>query len=430
MSTNLWRIDGGGKVHLSLHPGQSRAWRSNLRFVFMVAGTQGGKTSFGPWWLWREIGRCGGGDYLAVTASFDLFKLKMLPEIRKVFCSTLGVGRWWAGERTVELKNPETGNFDAKRADDPMWARIILRSSRSDGGLESATAKAAWLDECGQDGFSLEDWQAVQRRLSLYQGRVLGTTTPYNIGWLKTEIRDPWANGEDEDIDYISFSSTVNPVFPQAEYDRMKRKMQGWRFRMFYDGQITRPAGLIYNCFTDEHLVDDFDIPDSWRRAVGVDFGGANTAILWAAEDQRDGVWYIYDEWLGGGMTSGDYADKAMSGIPQRARYDAWGGSSSEGQSRRDWRNAGFVLREPPVSGVEPQIDRGVQLFREKKVKVFKGLRGLRDELGSYKRVLGDDGTPTDKIEKKRHFHRLDAYRYMASGIVGRGGGWARGPAG
>lgn len=238
---NLWSRDGK-QVCLNLHTGQGRAWRSDKRFIFVFAGTQGGKTSFGPWWLWNEIQKYGGGDYLAVTASFDLFKLKMLPELRMVFENTLNVGRYWSGDKVLELRENPDVPFQATRADDPMWGRIILRSAQSSGGLESATALAAWLDECGQDGFTLEDWEAVQRRLSLSQGRVLGTTTLYNLGWTKAEIFDRWKEG-DPDIEVISFPSYLNPAFPKKEYDRMKDRLPEWRFSMFYKGEFARPAG-------------------------------------------------------------------------------------------------------------------------------------------------------------------------------------------
>lgn len=417
---NLWRIEDD-QVRLSLHPGQSRAWNSDKRHVFVIAGTQSGKTSFGPWWLERAIHRGGPGDYLAVTASYDLFKLKMLPELRTVFERVLGLGRWWAGERIMELCDPETREFGAKRADDAdrMWGRIILRSAQSDGGLESATAKAAWLDECGQDGFTLEDWQAVQRRLSLSEGCVLGTTTPYNLGWLKHEIYDAWTAG-DPDIDVVNFASTENPAFPLAEYQRMERKLQEWRFDMFYRGLFSRPAGLIYAAWSDAWLVDDFEPPPEWDRAVGVDFGGANTCILWFAQDPSTDIWYLYDEWLGGGMTTGDYTAKARSRLPEGADVTAYGGAASETQQRRDWAAAGFVIKQPPVSDVESGIDRGRELMAGGKLRVLRRCVGFQDELGTYRRQLDDEGEPTDLIVDKRHFHRMDAYRYFASGVVNR----------
>jgi hypothetical protein len=356
---------------------------------------------------------------LAVTASYDLFKLKMLPEMRQIFERLLGIGKWWAGNKVIELRDPVRG-FLAKRADDPMWGRIILRSASAGGGLESATAKAAWLDECGQDDFTVDDWDAVQARLSLYEGRVLGTTTPYNLGWLKTEVWDRWRDG-DPDIEVVNYSSRVNPAFPEREYLRRQATMQDWRFTMRYDGQFTRPAGLIYSAFEPSMIVDPFPIPDDWDRLIGVDFGGANTAVLYLAENPDTGQWYVYDETLTGDKTSAEYAQEVRGKLPQGASFRAYGGSRSEGQQRRDWASGGLALGEPRIADVESGIDKVVEWFKSGRLHVFRSVRGLRDELGSYARKLDAMGNPTDAIKDKRGFHRLDALRYAA---VGRGGGW------
>lgn len=430
MSANLWRIDGG-RLDLDLHTGQTRAWQSSRRFVFVLAGTQSGKTAFGPWWLWREIRGRGAGDYLAVTASYDLFKLKMLPELRLVFESLVGwradgpaMGRYWSGERVIELRDPETNEFHAKRADDPMWGRIILRSAESKGGLEAATAKAAWLDECGQDSFTLESWEAVQRRLSLAQGRVLGTTTPYNLGWVKSEIYDAWVGG-DSLIDVVQFASYINPSFPREEFDRMADTLPDWRFNMFYRGRFAKPPGLIYAIFRNQpateggHLVRPFAIPAEWPRAVAVDFGGANVAILWFALDPSTGIWYLYRDWLGGGDTTAAYVARARDGVEGCvAGAFAVGGAASESQERRDWHAAGIPVLEPPVSAVEIGISRGIGLVKKGRLRIFESCRGTRDELGSYRRKLDDAGEPTEEIIDKRKFHRLDAYRYFASLVM------------
>lgn len=356
-----------------------------------------------------------------MTASYDLFKLKMLPEIRTVFERLLNIGRWWSGDKVLELRDPKTGRFWAKRADDPMWGRIILRSAQSGGGLESATAKAAWLDECGQDSFTLEDWDAIQARLSLHEGRALGTTTPYNLGWLKTEAYDAWAEG-DPDFDIVSFPSVMNPAFPRREYERRERKMQGWRFGMRYKGVFTQPAGLIYNCFNDTMLVDAFPIPLDWARVTGVDFGGANTATLWLAEDPATSTWYAYHESLEGSKTSREHAEKAHEFAEGCEDIAAVGGGPSEDQDRRDWADGGFTVDRPTISEVETGIDRATELIKEKRLRVFRSLRGFRDELGSYRRWVLDDGTVLDQIVDKRRFHRLDAFRYAAIRIVEGGG--------
>lgn len=159
-----------GKARFVLHPGQARAWRSTRRFTFVVAGTQGGKTSYIPLHLDKMIKECGHGDYLAATATYDLFKLKFLPVMRMYFMDLLG----WSEDKSDRVF--------WQQYKPRMFDRIILRSASSEGGLESATVKAAVLDECGQDEFTIQAWEAVQRRLSLSQGPVLGATTPYNLG--------------------------------------------------------------------------------------------------------------------------------------------------------------------------------------------------------------------------------------------------------
>ena len=75
--SGLYSVENG-KLTINLHPGQTRAWDSKARYTFIIAGTQSGKTSFLPMWLDREMRDSGPGDYIAVTATYDLFKLKFL----------------------------------------------------------------------------------------------------------------------------------------------------------------------------------------------------------------------------------------------------------------------------------------------------------------------------------------------------------------
>ncbi len=420
--TSLYDIDGAGTARFHFHPGQLRAWDSERRFVFVFAGTQGGKTSFCPWWLWREITRTarpepGDNDYLAVTSTFDLFKLKLLPEFKRVFESELGWGRYWSSDRVIELADPASGRFLARNADDAMWGRIILRSAAGGGGLESATARGAVLDECGQDEYTVETWEAVQRRTALHQGRVFGATTLYNLGWTKTEIYDRWASG-DQNIDVIQFDSALNPSFPREEYDRMSATMPAWRFNMFCRGLFSKPAGMIYDCWDDVlHKVSDFPIPREWPRVVGIDFGGVNVALVWLAHDVSTQVWYLYRELLTGSQSTAGYVAEARRLSMGENVVAWWGGSGSEDQQRRDWAREGLRVLKPPVSDVESGIAQVYAMLKPYQLKVFESCRGIVDEIGTYRRKLGADSNPTEEIVDKRTFHRLDALRYASTGI-------------
>lgn len=425
---NLFEVKGGGEVEYNFHSSQLRAWDSQARFVFVLAGTQGGKTSFAPHWLFREIyggvfgegevfaGR-GGGDYIAATSTYDLFKLKFLPVMREWFESTTGMGRYWSGDRIIELRDPVSGEFHAKRADDPMWGRIILRSAESGSGLESTTAKAAILDECGQDEFTLETWEAVLRRLSLAQGRVLGTTTLYNTGWMKSEVYDRWRAG-DMLYDVIQFSSQINPAFPKAEFERARATMAPHKFNMVYLGLYAKPPGLIYDCIDDSvHFIEPFAIPARWARYSGHDFGGVNMASVWVAHDPDRDIYVLYDETLDGGKTTDEHAQAAKDRATRVNFVRAWGGAASEDQYRRDFGGGGWNIDEPPVSGVNEGIARAYALFKTKRLYVFNTCKGIKDELGTYKRRFDKRQEPTEEIEDKRKFHRLDALRYVACGL-------------
>lgn len=422
LSRGLVTIDDRGVAILRPHVGQLRAWESTKRFVVVLAGTQSGKTSWGPWWLYREIQRTAKhgeqNDYLAVTATYDLFKLKFLPALRETFEHQLGIARYWAGDHVLELMDFTTGTFWAKRSSDLMWGRIILRSASSSGGLESATARAAWADEAGQDEFTIDAWEALLRRLSLTQGRVLITTTVYNMGWIKQQLYDPWKRRDPQaaDIDIIQFDSTANPSFSQREFERAKASMPTWKFNMFYRGMFERPAGLIYQDFDETiHVVDPFPIPPEWPRYVGIDFGAVNTAMIWIAEDPHRNVYIAYRESLQGDRSTREHVQDAL----QYARNEnviVWvGGSKSETQQRMDWASMGIAVQEPRITDVESGIDRVIELFKTKRLFVFRSLHGLRDELGSYRREILSDGTITERIHNKHAYHRLDALRYVVS---------------
>lgn len=418
----LYTIDENGKLTLRWHAGQNEAWDAATRFIWVFSGTQGGKTSFAPWWLWREIMNTyvtgEENDYLAVTATFDLFKLKFLPEMMRTFCDVLKIGRYWAADRLIELKSldpddPRCGEFYAKRATDPMWGRIILRSAQAAGGLEAATAKAAVADECGQDDFGVDAYRAIRRRLSLARGRLLGTTTLYNWGWTY-DIYRRWTDGEEPDTTIIQFPSYINPNFSMDEFEDARRVMPDSEFAMQYLGEFYRPHLLIYHDFNDRMLVDDFDPPLEWERVVGIDFGGANVAAVFLAYDPYQNYWVAYDELLMGHSTTRNYVERVNQKLAGCPTVTVVGGAKSEDQFRSDWTEAGLYVEPPPVFDLEPGITRGIALIRRNEFRICRRCTGLRRELDSYKRKPDEEGNPTELIINKNRFHHLDGYRYAS----------------
>jgi len=397
----LYTVDSG-KLIVDFHAGQTTVWDSIKRLIFIIAGTQSGKTSFLPLWLDREIRNKGEGDYLAVTSTYDLLKLKFLPELQNHFVHLFN-WQYSASEKTI-----------FRQYKPRMFTRIICRSADAEGGLESATAKGALFDEFGQDGVKVGAYEAILRRLSLSQGRLLGGTTPYNMGWSKTQIYDKWRAG-DPDIQVVQFKSTMNPSFPIEEYERARRTLPTWKFEMFYNGQFTRPAGMIYEDFDQLHIIPPIAIPAEWPRYIGVDFGAVHTCNVWIAQDPASGLYYLYRERLEGNKTTAQHVSDVKK--YNENNLIAWGGAKSETQQRWDWGAAGLSIGEPPIWEVEPGINRVIALLKERRLFIFDNCTGTIDQMGTYSRVLDANGQSTDKIKDKETYHYLDALRYVTSGI-------------
>ena len=415
---SLYYFDGE-TLRFRFHKYQKQAMRAKERFILLLGGTQSGKTSFGPIWLHREIRLRGAGDFLAVAPTYPLMKKKMLPEFLRFFKDTLHLGEYNKSDKVFTFS--EQGEIDlwGKKQETPTI--VYFGHAQDPDALESATAKGAWLDEAGQTKFKLTSYEAILRRLSLFIGRVLLTTTPYNLGWLKQKFWDVWEAGKGalHSIRVIRFPSIANPSFPKQEYERARRDLPRWKFDMFYRAIFTRPAGMIYDCFDDAiNKVKPFVIPDHWLRYVGIDFGGVNTAaVKIAAEidkytDEPTGALYVYGEYHEGGRTAAQHADALKRGEPMLIAY---GGAKSEGQWRDEFSAAGLYIGEPAVSDVEVGINRVYGAVKRGELRIFDNLPGLLDEFMSYSRELDDMGEPTEKIADKETFHHLDAMRYVIS---------------
>lgn len=384
------------KVQIRLHPGQSKTWNSNARFVAMIAGTGGGKTRFGPLWLYREIQKYPKDSFLVISPTYIMFERIILPQTRR-FLDQVTSGEYKSGEKTYYL--PTDGKVFFGSADNPL-------------SLEGIHVRAVWLDEAGQ--MKREVWDVSLRRVGLYQGRVLGTTTPYNLGWLKTEIYDRWKAG-DKDYDVVQFPSIMNPVYPKEEFERAKATLPDWKFKMFYLGQFVRPEGLVYQEFdTARHIIDPFQIPASWRKIIGVDFGYNNpTAAIWLAENP-DGIMYAYREYYQRRKLQNESGEeiKRLSGNDQIEMLVC---DPSEPEAIEQYRRL-----EMPAQGADNAVKEGIEnvikMFKAHRLYVFRGLVNLLDEIENYRWAQGLEKVKDEPL--KEYDHALDALRYGVMGIL------------
>ncbi len=453
-----YRPDGGLKLHL--HAGQTEAYYSKARFVAIISGTQAGKTSFAPHWLLREIKLRGNGDYLYVTPSFTLLDKKALPEFLEVFERHGALGVWVATKSKFVFTEEGMAFIHGKGNYDPHKpTTVFFGHAKNSESLESATALAAVCDEAGQKEFKLESWEAILRRVSLYRGRILICTTPYNLGWLKTEIYDRWLAG-DPNYHVVNFASTMNPRFPQQELVDAKKRMPKWRYEMFYLGKFSRPAGQIYDMFeTDPSLEfdkrnviedDEVEIHNTWKRVIALDLGGVNTAAVKYAIHPILPYFVQYEEYYPQVYrTAAAHACYVMQHeptvkinwktskdhpIPTIEEYDKnlitfVAGTLSEKQWRIEFASAGLDALPTFLRDVELGIDRVYGEVQTHRLKILRSCNKTIDEFGTYSRDIDEQGQPIpNTIVDKEKYHLLDATRYGISyiGDPTRSESWSR----
>lgn len=395
---------------------------------------------FGPKWLHREVyhpefGR-GSGDYLAVTATFDLFKLKMLPSMINIFCKVYKVGKYWTGDRIIELMDPETRTFWAKSASDQMWGRIILRSADSPGGLESATAVAVWADEMGQGRFTRQAYQAMRRRMTVRRARLLVTTTLYEPGWFLYDMIRPakheqneifiendhgdlsYVRNEERDTFLVQYDSTLNPTFSAEEFEENKGSLDDNDFNMFFKGREGTSRYVIYDSFDSKrHVCDPFHIPHEWDKYIGLDYGGAHMSAVIFAENPNNNILYCYAIYLEGQKEIEEHARNILKLCGDRPVL-ASGGAPGETQWRREFSKYGLFAQQPTVSDVEVGIDRVYRTHKRDGIIYFNNLAGIIEQKEIYSRVRNPEtGKPTKEIKDKNEFHYLDAERYIIGDI-------------
>lgn len=383
------------KMQIRLHSGQSRAWKSDARFVAMIAGTGGGKSWFGPIWLYREIQKYPKDGFLVVSPTYPMFQRIVLPRTKE-FLDTVTCGEYRAGERIYYL---------------PTGGKVFFGSADNPFSLEGVHVRAAWLDEAGQ--MRREAWDVVLRRVGFHKGRILLTTTPYNLGWLKTEIYDRWKAG-DRNYDVVQFASIMNPAYPEEEFERARDTLPDWKFRMFYLGQFARPEGLVYQEFDPaKHVVEPFRIPAGWRRIIGIDFGYNNpTAAIWLAVNP-DGVVYAYREYYQRNKLPQE-SGQEIKRLSQDERIELAACDPSEPATIEEYRRLGIPARAAD-NAVKEGIEAVITLMKSNRFFVFRGLVNLLDEIENYRWAEKNEQLKDEPV--KEYDHAVDALRYAVMAI-------------
>ncbi len=370
-----------------------------------IAGTGGGKTMTGYWWIHSRMEAMPGCTWAIAEPTYNMLDKIILnssdpgrPTL-KDYLRDVGHHPDWIDKKSLILKSD--------------FGQIYMGSADNPDSMQGAAVKGYWLDESGQMRALAHD--TARQRCAMQEGQVLHTTTPYNLGALKTDI---WDKRTEPGIHVETWRSIDRPGFPVARYEEERRRLPPWRFAMMYDAKFDRPAGLIYGAFNEAVcLIERFPIPPNWLIYVGHDFGSNNPCALFYAQDPATGNFYLFHEYMPGpGKSANEHVlewQKVVHGYNVIKRVG--GSKAGEDETRQLYNAHGWVISEPKIGHVEPRIDKVTGMHMLNKVFVFRDLRQYLDEKRTFSRVLDEQGLPTMKIEDEAGKHCMSAEQYILS---------------
>jgi len=72
------------KIQFIPHAGQLKAWNSEKRIVAVIAGSGGGKSLLGSFWLLREIQKDPRATFMAVAPTYSMLIRNLMPYIQNL----------------------------------------------------------------------------------------------------------------------------------------------------------------------------------------------------------------------------------------------------------------------------------------------------------------------------------------------------------
>jgi hypothetical protein len=320
---------------------------------------------------------------------------------------------------------------------------ILLKSADNPDALRGATINGLVVDEVA----SIKNWywlwqEALSGTLIRHDPPVIFISTPKGFN----EFYELFMNGQKDDSIWKSwkFTSYDNPHIAKEVIDRKKEELTEDAFAQEYLADFRRHTGLIYKDFDPEyHVIEPFEIPDSWDVYCGVDFGDVHPfACIWIATDGEYNFWVI-DEIYGSNLrldevagmyNSNKYRNRVVTAWCDPSRPDwikelEWrkmyltAADKSVNQEQRSWVTFGI---EKVAEKIKPTLGKKIltappNLFSDEHkwnkglpaLFVFNNCVNIIKEFGLYKWKVNREGSEMQPVPDKINDDALDSLRYM-----------------
>jgi len=258
------------------------------------------------------------------------------------------------------------------------------------------------------------------------------TANPGGVGgyWVKKRYLDPSPpnesfTGEDKITRrFIPARLEDNPYLAaDGKYEQMLQSLPAVQRKQLLEGNWDVAEGAAFTEFDYEnHCIDPFEIPRTWERVKGIDYGyAAESAVVWGAVDPQDETLIIYRELYQKGLTGEDLAKKIYDfekeervSVQGVLDWAAWAKTGTTGPTVGEvLSRAGHKLRRADKNRIQGKIQIHERLKTNDKgrpkLQIFKTCPNLIREIQS---IPLDPNKPED-VDTKASDHAYDALRYL-----------------
>ncbi len=258
------------------------------------------------------------------------------------------------------------------------------------------------------------------------------TANPGGVGatWVKKRYVDPYAPNEtfigadNLSRKFIPARLEDNPYLAEdGRYEEMLKALPPTQRKQLLEGNWEVNEGAAFTEFDkDVHVITPFEIPISWERIKGIDYGYASeSACIWGAVDSSDGTLIIYRELYQKNLTGVDLGERitqmelsdpyAVQGVLDTA---AWARTGTTGPTvGESLIRAGHKLRRADKNRIQGKIQiheyLKLQQTGRPKLQIFNTCPNLIRELQA---IPLDKSNPED-VDTHAPDHAYDALRYL-----------------
>ena len=233
----------------------------------------------------------------------------------------------------------------------------------------------------------------------------------------------------------IHFTSLDNPFLSQEALQLAASGMTMDAYRreiMAMDDEI-ETSWLVLSKFNEaSQKIKRFPIPHHWPVYSSHDFGSANPAALFFAQNPgpdepkttrgqvRRGDFVLFREYApGAGLSTFQHVESFKEiTFGYKVTRSVGGNLTTEDEIRQGYGSHGWQIMAPRIGRVNAQLDRLIGLLELNKIHIFEDCLGTLGMIANCMWELDEDNHTTNKIRDEAKYHFIACLRYFGSDFI------------